>query len=317
MTPPSQVTIVEVGPRDGLQMEKVFVPTEAKIALINAIARAGIRKMEATSFVSPRVIPQLRDAGEVMAGIERRPGVTYVALVPNLKGAERAIASGADAVKIVICTSDSYNRRNVGMSVEDSVHNCAQILNLSRRSGTPAEVVIGLSFGCPLEGPTPPERVAELTGRLAAQGYTEISIADSTGLANPVQVRKLMRLLLDGFPGIHFSLHVHNHRGLGLANIFAAWEEGIDMFDSSIGGLGGSEVVVSGASGNVPTEDLANMFTEMGVETGLDIEGILAASRMAQSVLGRQLPSYVLAYGTPAQFYQRVRESEAAKSTSH
>ena len=314
MTPPTQVTIVEVGPRDGLQMEKVFVPTEAKIALINAIARAGIRKMEATSFVSTRVIPQLRDAGEVMAGIERRPGVTYVALVPNLKGAERAIASGADAVKIVICTSDSYNRRNVGMSVEDSLHNCAEILNLSRRSGTPAEVVIGLSFGCPLEGPTPPERVAELTGRLAAQGYTEISIADSTGLANPVQVRKLMRLLLDGFPGIHFSLHVHNHRGLGLANIFAAWEEGTDMFDSSIGGLGGSEVVVSGASGNVPTEDLVNMFHEMGVETGVDMNRLQAAARMAQETVGRTLPSYILANGTPEQFYERVREAESVKA---
>jgi hydroxymethylglutaryl-CoA lyase len=304
-----------VGPRDGLQVEKVYVPTEAKIALINAIARAGIRKMEATSFVSPKVIPQLRDAAEVMAGIERLPGVKYVALVPNRKGAERAVAAGADAVKIVICTSDSYNRRNVGMSVDASLENCAGILELCRQSGTPAEVVIGLSFGCPLEGPIPPERVVELTGQLAAQGYTEISIADSMGLANPLQVRRLMRLLLEKFPGIHFSLHLHNHRGLGLANVFAAWEEGIDTFDSAIGGLGGSEVVVSGASGNVPTEDLANMFAEMGLETGLNIERILAASRMIQSVLGRQLPSYVLAHGTPTQFYRRIREDEATKLT--
>jgi hydroxymethylglutaryl-CoA lyase len=316
MKPPTRITIVEVGPRDGLQVEKVFVPTEAKIALVNELARAGIRKMEVTSFVSPKVIPQLRDAADVMARIERLPGVKYVALVPNRKGAERAIEAGADAVKIVICTSESYNRRNVGMSVEASLENCEEILKLCQQGGTTAEVVIGLSFGCPLEGPVPPERVVDLTRRLVAQGYAEISIADSMGLANPLQVRGLMRLLVEEFPGIHFSLHLHNHRGLALANIFAAWEEGIDTFDSSIGGLGGSEVVVSGASGNVPTEDLANMFAEMGLDTGLNIDRLLAASRLIQSVLERQLPSYVLSHGTPKQFYRRIREDEATRSSS-
>jgi hydroxymethylglutaryl-CoA lyase len=315
MTPASRITIVEVGPRDGLQVEKVFVATESKIDLINALAGAGLRKIEATSFVSARVVPQLRDAAEVMAGIERQKGVCYVALVPNLKGAKEAIASGADAVKVVICTSDTYNRRNVGMTVEESLRNSAQILNLCQQHKRSAEAVIGLSFGCPFEGPIPPERVLDMTTRLVAQGYAEVSIADSMGLANPLQVRGLTRLLADEFPGIHFSLHVHNNRGLGLANIFAAWEEGVDTFDSSIGGLGGSEVVVAGTSGNVPTEDLLNMFAEMGVETGLEIAAILRASRMAQSILGRTLPSHVLTHGTPEQFYERVRKSEAEKST--
>ncbi len=309
-----KVTIVEVGPRDGLQMEKTFVPTAAKIRFIDALTRAGIRRVEVTSFVSPKVIPQLRDAAEVLAGIERAPGAVYLALVPNLKGAERAIAAGADGVKIVICTSDPYNSRNVGMSVDESIENCGEILALGRAGGKPAEVVIGLSFGCPLTGPVPPERVVELTRRLAEQGYREISIADSMGLANPLQVRRMMRRLQDEFPVVHFSLHVHNTRGLGLANIFAAYEEGIDTFDSSIGGLGGSEVVVAGALGNVATEDLVNMFEEMGVESGVDMEGIQAAGFVAQEILGRQLPSYVLASGTPEQFYQRVREREAAKS---
>lgn len=317
MISPAKVTLVEVGPRDGLQIEKEFIPTETKIAIVNAIARAGIRSMEVTSFVSPKVIPQLSDAAKVMASIERAPGVTYMALIPNLKGAERALAAGTDVVKTVLCTSDSYNRRNVGMRVEESIRDCGEILRFSRDHGMRAEAVIALSFGCPLEGPIPPSRVVEITGRLVAQGYKEISVADSMGLANPVQVRRMMRLLQDSFRKIRFSLHVHNTRGLGLANIFAAWEEGIDEFDSSIGGLGGSDVVVAGASGNVPTEDLTNMFTEMGVETGVDIDKILVASRLAQQALGRPLPSYLLTHGTPAHFYQRVRESEAEKFAPH
>jgi len=316
MTTPGKVTIVEVGPRDGLQIEKKFVPTEIKIAIVNAITRAGIHSMEVTSFVSPKVIPQLRDAAEVVAAIERAPGVTYMALIPNRKGAERAFAARVPVVKTVICTTDVYNLRNVGMTVDQSIRDCGDILEFARANGMRAEVVIGSSFGCPIEGPIPPSRVAEITTRLIAQGYKEISVADSMGLANPIQVRRMMRLLQDNFPGIHFSLHVHNTRGLGLANILAAWEEGIDEFDSSIGGLGGSDVVVSGASGNVSTEDLVNMFNEMGVETGVDIEKILIATRLAQEALGRPLPSYVLNYGTPAQFYQQVRASEAHRGTS-
>ncbi len=315
MTLPDKVTVVEVGPRDGFQMEEAFIPTETKVAIINQLTHAGIRRMEVTSFVSPKVISQLRDAAEVLAAIERGPSVTYLALVPNLKGAERAIAAGADGVKVVICTSETYNRRNVGMSVDESIENCAAILKLAQAKGKNAEVVIGLAFGCPLEGPIPEARVIELTRRLVSIGFREISIADSMGLANPIQTRRMMRHLQDAFDQIHFSLHVHNTRGLGLTNILTALEEGIDMFDSSIGGLGGSAVVVSGAGGNVSTEDLVNMLNEMDIETGVDVEGVMAASRIAQDFLGRALPSYVLSAGTPAQFYRRIKRSEAVKST--
>jgi hydroxymethylglutaryl-CoA lyase len=314
MSAPARVTIVEVGPRDGLQIEKAFVPTPRKIELVNALTRAGIRRMEVTSFVSPRVVPQLADAAEVMAAIERPADAFHIALVPNLKGTERALASGADSVKMVICTSERYNQRNVGMSIADSLKDCAEVLAAAQRAGKVAEVVIGLSFGCPIEGPVPEDKVIALAGRVAAMGYTEISIADSMGLANPEQVRSMMRRLLREYPQAHLSLHLHDTRGLGLANALVAWEEGIDMFDSSIAGLGGSSVVVSGATGNVATEDLVNMFHEMGVETGIDMDKLQEAGRLAQEIIGRQLPSRILASGTPAQFYKRVREEEERKA---
>lgn len=313
MKGPARVTIVEVGPRDGLQMEKQFVPTEKKIALIDALTNAGIRRMEATSFVSAKVIPQLSDAAEVMAGIRRAGDGVYIALVPNLKGAAHALAANADGVKIVLCTSDSYNRRNVGQTVEESLHSCEQVLRAAKTSGRFAEAVIGLAFGCPIEGPIPEERVVELVRLLVEMGYEEVSVADSMGTAHPIQVRHMMRRLLDEFPQTHLSLHLHNTRGLGLANALVAWEEGIDMFDSSIGGIGGSQVVVVGASGNVSTEDLVNMFHEMGASTGTQIEKLQAAGRLAEEILGRRLPSYVLQNGTREQFYQRVREKETEK----
>lgn len=308
------MTIVEVGTRDGLQMEKSFVPTDKKIQLVNALTAAGIRRMEVTSFVSSKVLPQLSDAHEVMASIRRAPDGVYIALVPNLKGAERAFAAGSDGVKIVLCTSDTYNRRNVGMSVEESIASCGQVLRAAKEAGKLAEAVIGLAFGCPYEGPVPEERVLEIAGKLAKMGYDELSVADSMGTANPEQVRHMMRRLLDEFPKVHWSLHLHNTRGLGLANALVAWEEGIGMFDSSIGGLGGSAVVVSGASGNISTEDVVNMFHEMAVETGLDMDKLQVAGHLAEEILGHRLPSYVLNHGTREQFYKRVREAEAAKA---
>lgn len=312
---PARVTIVEVGPRDGLQMEKEFIPTETKVRFINALTRAGIRRMEVTSFVSPKVIPQLRDSADVMRALERAPDGVYLALVPNLKGAEHALVAGSDGVKIVLCTSNTYNRGNVGMSVDESIVSCGQVLRAAKSAGKFAEAVIGLAFGCPYEGPIPEERVLEISGRLVEMGYDELSVADSMGTANPHQVRHMMRRLLDEFPKVHWSLHLHNTRGLGLANALVAWEEGIDMFDSSIGGLGGSAVVVSGASGNISTEDVVNMFHEMGVETGLDMDKLQTAGHLAEEILGRRLPSYVLNHGTRKQFYKRVREAEAAKAT--
>lgn len=314
MIGPAKVTIVEVGPRDGLQMEKEFIPTAKKIRLVDALTDAGIRRMEVTSFVSAKVIPQLADASEVMVGIRREPDGVYIALVPNLKGTERALEAKADGVKIVLCTSDSYNQRNVGMTVAESLQSCEQVLKAAKAKGRFAEAVIGLSFGCPIEGPVSEDRVVELVRLLEEMGYDEISVADSMGTAHPGQVRHMMRRLLDEFPHVQLSLHLHNTRGLGLANALVAWEEGIDMFDSSIGGLGGSQVVVVGATGNISTEDLANMFHEMGVATGTNIEKLQEAGRLAEEILGRRLPSYVLQSGTTQQFYGRVRQQEAGKA---
>jgi hydroxymethylglutaryl-CoA lyase len=297
MAIPREVSIVEVGPRDGFQMERAFIPSNVKVAVIDTIARAGITKIETTSFVSPHVVPQLQDAPEVMRGIARLPGVSYTALIPNLKGAARAVDARVDAMRIVVCCSEAYNRKNVGMSIQESLDTCRQVLEAGKASGIPVEVILGLCFGCPLQGDIPEDTVLGLTRRLVAMGYTELSIADSVGFGNPRQVRHLMGRLLDAIPDVNFSLHLHNTRGLGLANALAALEEGIDTFDASIGGLGGCPVVPGGA-GNIPTEDLVNMLDEMDVQTGVDIDGLLSASRMMQEFLHRPLPSHILAAGT-------------------
>lgn len=316
MAVPGRVTVVEVGPRDGFQMEKTFIPTETKIAVINAVAAAGLRKIEATSFVSPQVIPQMADARQVMHGIQRRPSVAYTALVPNGKGARLAAEAGVDGMRIVICVSEAYNQRNVHMSVAESLEACEEVLAVARAETTPAEVVIGLAFGCPLEGAISEDKVAGLVKRLTALGYREVSLADSVGLANPAHVRRLMGRLQDEFPDVHFSLHLHNTRGLGLANVLAALEEGIDTFDSSLGGLGGCPVV-PGGSGNIATEDLAYLLGEMGIETGINIEGVMAGSRIIGDFLKRSLPSYVLSAGTREQLYRRLSQREAGESVPH
>jgi hydroxymethylglutaryl-CoA lyase len=304
MTLPNQVRIVEVGPRDGFQMEQVFIPTDKKVEIINAISKTGVRIVETTSFVNPKVIPQMADAAEVMERIERAPGVRYTALIPNVKGARRALEADVDGLRLVICVSETYNRRNVGMSVEESLEEFEGVLKLADEHGTSVDVAVGLSFGCPLEGHVPPEKVFSLVGRLVGMGFQEMVIADSVGVANPRQVREMMRQLLAQYSATLFSLHFHDTRGLGLANVLAGLEEGVTQFDSSIGGMGGCPVVV-GATGNIATEDLVNMLNEMGLETGVDTEQVMACSRIAEEFLGRFLPSQVLQAGTRAKLYEK------------
>lgn len=306
MSCPPRVNIVEVGPRDGFQVERTFIPTELKVEIVNAIARAGIPKIETTSFVSPKLVPQLADAAEVMGAIERQPGTRYTALVPNLRGVERAIEAGADGVRLVVTTTETYNRKNVGMTVEQSLDACREIL--ARVEGEPitVEAVVALAFGCPFEGPVSEDRVAELAHRFVDMGIRELSIADSVGLGNPAQISKTMARLRGELDGVDLSLHLHDTRGLGLANVVAALEVGIDTFDASIGGLGGCPVLPNGA-GNIATEDLANMCEEMRIETGVDIEAIQGISIKMQDFLGRQLPSRVLMAGTPEQLYAKIR----------
>jgi hydroxymethylglutaryl-CoA lyase len=301
---PSRIRVVEVGPRDGFQMEQAFIPTDLKISVIDAVSRSGIGKIETTSFVSPKAVPQMADAAEVMARIERVPGVAYTALIPNEKGAELALASRVDAMRLVVCASETYNQRNVRMSVAESVSACEAILDVARRAGIPVEVAISVAFGCPFEGPIPESRVVELATTFQTMGVREIAIADTVGLANPRQVERLigeLRQTLD--PDVALSLHFHDTRGLGLANVLAGMQEGVDTFDAAIGGLGGCPVIAT-ATGNISTEDLVNLCEEMGVETGVDLEPIMEASRSMERFLERKLPSHVLLSGTPRQVYE-------------
>ncbi len=305
---PERVKIVEVGPRDGFQMETAFIPTDLKVKVIDLVAEAGVSKVEATAFVSPEVIPQLRDSHEVMAGIRRRPGIRYTALVPNLKGMERALAAGVDGVRLVICATETYNQRNVGMSIAQSLEVCGQMLERAEPSGLPVEAVIAVAFGCPFEGEVSEDRVVTLARNFVDQGITELSIADSVGLANPVRIRRLLSRLQEEVPDIELSLHLHDTRGLGLANVLSALELGISAFDSSIGGLGGCPIM-KGGTGNISTEDLVNMCHEMGLETGIDLDAIRRASREMERFLDRKLPSHVLAAGTREELFARSAAS--------
>lgn len=304
MTPQS-VTIVEVGPRDGFQIEKTFIPTDLKVRVIDLLSEAGLRSIEATSFVNPKVIPQMADAAEVMKRITRRPGTTYKVLVPNLRGAERALEARADALELVIVASESYNRKNVGMSVEASIAACGEIAKAAAAASTPVEVVIGTSFGCPIEGPVPEEQVERIARATAAFGISRLSLADSIGSGNPAQVTGLVTRIRKALPAIPLSLHLHNTRGLGLANALAGFQAGIDTFDAGLGGLGGCPVF-PGATGNVATEDMVNLFEEMGVPTGVDLEKVREASRLMQQFLDRPLPSYILRVGTAAELYAKA-----------
>lgn len=298
---PERVRVVEVGPRDGFQMETTFIPTELKVEVIDLLSQSGVPKIEAVSFVHPRVIPQMADADEVMERIERRQNTVYSALVPNLEGLNRALAAGADAVRLVVCATETYNRRNVGLSIDESLRQLEEIV--ARASGAVAvEAVVAVAFGCPFEGEVAEDGVIELAGRFVQAGVREVSVADSVGLAHPLQVRRLLKRLRQELPETFLSLHLHDTRGLGLANVLAALEEGVATFDSSLGGLGGCPITTV-ASGNVATEDLVNLCEEMGLETGIDLRPVREASRRMEAFLGRRLPSHVLAAGTREELF--------------
>lgn len=304
MTPQS-VTIVEVGPRDGFQMEKAFIPTDLKIRVIDLLSDAGLRSIEVTSFVNPKVIPQMADAAEVMARISRRSGATYKVLVPNLRGAERALNTKPDTLELVIVASESYNQKNVGLSVDQSIAACAEVARAAAARSVPLEVVIGTAFGCPIEGPVPETQVERIARAVAACGISRLSLADSIGSGNPAQVSRLVARIKGALPGMPLSLHLHNTRGLGLANALAGFQAGIDTFDAGLGGLGGCPIF-PGATGNVATEDVVNLFEEMGVSTGVNLDKVREASRLMQQFLGRPLPSYILRVGTAAELFAKA-----------
>ena len=287
--------IREVGPRDGFQNEPEIIPTDVKIALIDQLARTGLKRMELTSFVRPDVIPQLADAREVLLGVDIPEGVSRSVLIPNLRGLENALElrDHFDEVSVFLSASESHNRANVNRSVEESLRGMDEVLPRAREAGLRCEAVISVSFGCPYEGHVDPERVFAIARRLVAAGAEEIAFGDTTGMANPVQVKQFFTGL---DLGAELTAHFHNTRGQGLANVFAAWEAGVRSFESSFGELGGCPVP-AGATGNVATEDVVSMLHEMGADTGIDLERLLECSRSVQAHLGRPLGSHTLVAG--------------------
>ena len=292
MSMPARVTINEVGPRDGLQNEDGYVETNKKVEFIKRLADTGLRRIEAVSFVHPKAIPQMRDASDVMAALPRREGLTYLALVPNEVGARNAIAAAAHEIGTVVSASESHNKSNVQRSIAESLNGIAGVAQLAAAASTPWQGYISTAFGCPYEGDVPSAKVVEIARALVALGATAISLGDTIGAANPRQVSTLIRILRAALPDTPLRLHFHDTRGTGLANVLAALEEGIDSFDGSVGGLGGCPYA-PGAAGNVATEDLVYMLHEMGIETGIDLQGLIGVARWAEQLVGRSLPGRV------------------------
>lgn len=293
---PTAVKVKEVGPRDGLQAESAILSTEDKLRLTDCLADTGLREIETSSFVHPEAIPPLADAAEVFANLKRRPGVVYSAIVPNEKGAHRAVEAGADEIQVFLAATEGYNRSNVRMSVEESLQQAARIAQIVREAGIPFVAVLSVAFGCPYEGPVAQKKVLEFSGRLIELGAEEITYGDTTGMAYPTQVRELSEAYRQRYPQVPLRLHFHNTRGMGLANVLAALEVGVDRLDASVGGLGGSPYA-TGATGNVPTEDLVHMLHEMGIETGVDLEALIGCARLLEGLLGHELPGQVMKAG--------------------
>ncbi|MFF7709218.1 hydroxymethylglutaryl-CoA lyase [Pseudomonas sp. NPDC007930] len=299
---PQRVYIQEVVTRDGFQSEPRFIPSEHKVALLNALARTGLAKLEVTSFTSPKAIPNLRDAEAVMRAIDRVAGVEYCALVPNVKGCERALACEVDEINLVMSASDSHGLANLRMTAEQSLAQFAAILAVAEGTQVAINASLSTTFGCPFEGALGEARIFSLVERLLGLGIARITLCDTTGMANPRQVETLCRQLLTRWPQATFTLHAHDTRGLGLANALAAFNAGIERFDASLGGLGGCPYA-PGATGNVCSEDLVHMFEQMGVATGVDLPALLRVAENLQAIVGHHLPGYVLRAGTADRRY--------------
>jgi hydroxymethylglutaryl-CoA lyase len=285
---PSEVRIRDVGPRDGLQVESP-VGVEARVALVEALVGAGVREVEAVAFVSPSAVPAMAGAAEVMAALPRRPEVRYVALVPNLRGAQLAVEAGVDGLSVTVSASPEYNRRNVQMSIDESV---AQVSAIASAVGdVPIDVVVSCAFGSPYEGDLAPAGVARLGDQVLGAGATSLTYADTTGMATPRRIEELLEEV-----GVDVGLHLHETRGTGLVNAYAAWERGVARFDTSVGGLGGSPFA-AGSAGNLATEDLVHLLDDLEVTTGIDLGRLLEASAVAASTVGHDVPSRVAAAG--------------------
>jgi hydroxymethylglutaryl-CoA lyase len=292
---PGAISLREVGPRDGLQNEDP-IPTEGKIALLDKLSRTGVRRIEAVSFVHPKAIPQMADADEVWARIWRNPEVTYSALVPNLRGAQRALDAGFTEIEVVVSASDAHNQANLNRTTAESLTEIAGIVALAHGAGVTCQLIVSTAWGCPYTGDVPVERVLDVIARGVAAGVDSICYGDTTGMATPSRVVDLVTRTQDRFGGVPLGLHFHNTRGTGLANVLTALELGVTDFDASVGGLGGCPYA-PGATGNVCSEDLVHMVEDMGIHTGVDLAALLDAAALAEELVGHTLPSQVLRAG--------------------
>ena len=283
------VTLYEVGPRDGLQNEAARLPVESKSRLIEAIAAAGLRRIEVGSFVRADWIPQLADTDEVARRLRPRPGVRYSALVPNRTGLDRALAAGLREVAVFMSSTEAHNRKNTNKSIAESLEHFREIVPLARAAGATVRAYLSTVFGCPYQGKVDPRRSLEISLELKRMGCAEISLGDTIGIGNPRQTAEIVRLFFqEGFGAGDLALHLHDTNGTALANTLAALELGVRIFDTSIGGMGGCPYA-PGAAGNLATEDLASMLADMGLETGIDLEKLIDAGQLAQELIGRKL----------------------------
>ncbi|MUG70068.1 hydroxymethylglutaryl-CoA lyase [Paenibacillus validus] len=292
----NRVWISDVCPRDGFQIEPELVPTEVKIKVIDALSAAGVTAIEVTAFVHPKAVPQMADAEEVMLNIKRNPGTRYEVLVPNYRGAERALRTNPDQLNLVVSASESHNRSNLRRGTFETLNEFVEVAKLCAEAGVPVRGGVATSFGCPFEGKVARSRVLEVIAQYLDLGAESVTLADTTGMANPELVRETVRDVKAKWPHLEIHMHFHNTRGMGLANVYAAYVEGIRHFDASLGGIGGCPFA-PGATGNICTEDTVNMFHDMNIATGIDLDQLLAASRRLERQLGHQLPSQVLKAG--------------------
>lgn len=287
---PEEVSIKDVSPRDGLQAEPKVLSVEERVSLVNQLTASGLKHIEVTSFVSPKWLPQMADAEAVMARIERKPGVTYAVLVPNPKGAERALGTKPDELMVFVSASETHNYKNVHQSVSESLGGFHRICEMARGEGVPVTAVIVTAFGCPYEGRVPTNAVLDLAVRLESMGIADITLGDTVGVANPLQVAEMVHAFRLNAPMIRVGLHFHDNRGTALANLLAGVIAGCTRFETALGGIGGSPFS-PGAGGNLATEDAVYCLSEMGIKTGIDLERLLATTQYLEGVIGHQVPS--------------------------
>jgi hydroxymethylglutaryl-CoA lyase len=287
------ISITDVTARDGFQMEKTWIPTATKINIINQLTAAGIKRIEAAAFVSPKKVPQMRDAEAVIAGLTRREGLIVAALVANLKGAKRALAAEVDEIQAVLSVSETHNLGNVDRDLAGSINEIGEIASLTKNKSKALNISLSTVFGCSYEGVMPVEKTALVIEALSGYGISSFVLSDTTGMANPRQIYDYAIVLQEQFPQLLFGLHFHNARGMGLANVLAGYEAGITRFDSAVGGIGGCPFTPN-AAGNVCTEDLVFMFAEMGIKTGVDVPKLVKLAREIETLFGRTLHGYLM-----------------------